>query len=80
MFAPGFAEPRLNPDASPYLVRADGTYQLVRDGDLDVSLPRVPNYNAHKVKVELSHWSQLLALPLMGQVALLSAGSDSKAR
>ena len=26
--------PRLNPDASPYLVRADGTYQLVRDGRL----------------------------------------------
>ena len=31
--------PRLNPDASPYLVRADGTYQLLRGGDLDVSLP-----------------------------------------
>jgi hypothetical protein len=49
--------PRLNPDASPYLVRADGTYALVRDGDFDVSAPRI-----HKVKVQLSHWSQLLVL------------------
>ena len=72
--------PRLNPDASPYLVRADGTYQLVRDGDFDVSLPEAPNYSTHKVKVQLSHWSQLLALPLVAQVALLSADSGRKAR
>jgi hypothetical protein len=62
--------PRLNANASPYLVRADGTYQLVRDGDFDVS---VPNYNTRKVKVQFSHWKQLLALPLMTQVALLCA-------
>ena len=72
--------PRLNPDASPYLVRADGTYQLVRDGDFDASLPRVPNYKTHEAKVQLSHWSQLLALPLMAQTALSSADSNRKAR
>lgn len=73
--------PRLNPDTSPHLVRADGTYQLMQDGDFDVSLPDVapegtsdpiPNYNSRKVRVRLSHWSQLLALPLMTRVALLS--------
>lgn len=66
--------PRLNPDASPYLVRADGTYQQVRGGDFHVASPaikegvagRVPNYSTHKVKVQLSHWSQLLALPPTG--------------
>jgi hypothetical protein len=71
--------PRLKPDASPYQVSADGTYQLVRDGDFDVSLPPDPNYNTDKVKVQLSHWSQLLALPLMAQVALLSADGNRKA-
>jgi hypothetical protein len=59
--------PRLNPDASPYLVQADGTYQLVRDGEVNASAPRIPNYSAHQAKVQLSHWSQLLALPLMGR-------------
>jgi hypothetical protein len=74
--------PRLNPDASPYLVKADGAYQRVRGGEFDVSLPaikaegiagRVPNYNTHKVKVQLSHWSQLFALPATMQVALSPA-------
>ena len=69
--------PRLNPDASP-LVRADGTYQLVHDLHLDVSLPAIPNYHSHKV--QLSHWSQLLALPRMAQVASSSTGSKLKAR
>jgi hypothetical protein len=72
--------PRLKSDASPYLVRADGTYELLRDGNFDVSLPRVPNYHTHEVKLQLSHWSQLLALPLMAQVALLSAESNRKAK
>ena len=81
--------PRLDADASPYLVRADGTYQRVRGGDFDVALPaikaenivsRIPNSNARKVKVQLSHWSQLLALPLTMQVALASADSTHKAR
>jgi hypothetical protein len=72
--------PRLKPDASPYLVRADGTYQLAGDGDFNVSLPKTPNYNTDKVKVQLSHWSQLLALPLMAQVALLSANGNRKAK
>ena len=81
--------PRLQSDASPYLVKADGTYQQVRDGDFDVSLPaikaesivgRIPNYNTRKVRVQLSHWSQLLALPLTAQVALASADNTRKAR
>jgi hypothetical protein len=70
--------PRLNPDASPYLVRTDGTYQLVRDGVFDAASPEVPNYNTRKVKVQLSHWRQLLALPLMAQAAL--ADDNRKAR
>jgi hypothetical protein len=53
--------PRLKADASPYLVRADGTYQLVHAGD------PASNYHARMVKVQLSNWSQLLALPLMAQ-------------
>jgi hypothetical protein len=79
--------PRLKRDASPYLVRANGTYQLLRDADHDVSLPavaaqgiagRVPNYNSRKVRVQLSHWSQILALPLVTRVALLSADSNAR--
>jgi hypothetical protein len=62
--------PRLKPDASPSLVRADGTYQPVHDGDSDVSLPAIkaagielaPNYNTQKAKLQLSHWSQLPGL------------------
>ena len=61
--------PRLNADASPSLVRADGTYELVSDGGFDVSSPNIPNYETHEIKVQLSHWSQLLALPLIEQVA-----------
>jgi len=60
--APRF--PRLNADAWPSLVRADGTYQLVRR-DL------IPNYDTHELKVQLSHWSQLVALPLMVRLAEL---------
>ncbi len=70
--------PRLNPDASPYLVRADGTYQVVRDGGYKVSLPETPNYNTHEVKVQLSHWNQLLALPLMSQVRKTLAQSAAQ--
>jgi hypothetical protein len=64
--------PRLNADASPYLVRVDGTYLRVREGNLDVSLPGLhadgiagllPD-STHRIKVQLSHWRQLLALPL----------------
>ena len=59
--APRF--PRLNADASPYLVRADGTYQPVPGGDFDVPLPGTER-DAHTVKLQLSHWSHVLALPL----------------
>jgi hypothetical protein len=72
--------PRLNPDASPYLVTADGTYQRVRGGDFEGIADLVPNYNTRKVKVQLSHWTQLLALPLTVQVALSPADSTGKAR
>jgi hypothetical protein len=67
--------PRLNADASPHLVRADGTYQLVREGAFASVLPRVhahasavalPNYDARKVRLQLSHWSHLLALTQAG--------------
>ena len=77
--------PRLNSDALPYLVRADGTYRLVRDGDFDVFSPGIeaegiaglnPNYNNHKV--QLSHWSQLLALPITVPAALLSATATAR--
>lgn len=56
--------PRLKPDASPNLVRADGTYQQVRDGELDSSLPGI-HAGTHQARVQLSHWRQILALPLM---------------
>jgi hypothetical protein len=58
---PAARYPRLNADASPYLVRTDGTYQVLHDGDF---AGLTPNYNTQGVKVQLSHWSQLLALPL----------------
>jgi hypothetical protein len=53
--------PRLNGDASPYFVRADGTYQLVQKRDVETAGGR-PEHQAHSVKVQVSHWSQLLAL------------------
>lgn len=64
--------PRLDSDASPYLVRADGTYQLIPGGNLASSSPRIhahgaaepsSDYPASKVRIQLSHWSQVLALP-----------------
>jgi hypothetical protein len=81
--------PRLKPDASPYLVSADGSYQQVRGGDLGVSPPGIhargiaallPDYGPHKVKVQLSHWSQLFALPPATQVARSSEDRKRKAR
>jgi hypothetical protein len=80
--------PRLNPDASPYFVRADGSYQRVRGGDFGVSLPavkaegivgRFPD-NTRKIKVQLSHWSHFLALPMTTQIALSSADGTRNAR
>jgi hypothetical protein len=67
--------PRLNADASPHLVRADGTYEPIREGAFASVLPRanahanaaaLPNYDARKVRLQLSHWSQLLALTQTG--------------
>jgi hypothetical protein len=74
--------PRLNADASAYLVEADGSYQLIRDGDSSVTVARfnsevVADYRrthrAHGVRVQLSHWTQVLALPVIGRIALSSA-------
>jgi hypothetical protein len=61
--------PRLKPDASAYLVRADGTYQRVSAGEFEGMASLMPHSHSQKVKVHLSHWSQLLALPLSAQVA-----------
>jgi hypothetical protein len=72
--------PRLRADASPYLVRADGTYQRIRGGELEGIAGLIPNYDTRKVKVQLSHWSQILALPLTTQVALSPADNTRKAR
>ena len=58
--------------------RGNACARNLRDGDFDVSLPVFPNYNTRKVKVQLSHWSQLLALPLATQVALTSADDNRK--
>jgi hypothetical protein len=70
--------PRLNPDASPYLVRADGTYRQLRNGDFDVALPHI---HAQRVKVQLSHWRQLLALPATAQhLATAPAHPSSRTR
>jgi hypothetical protein len=73
--------PRLNSDASPYLVKADGTYQLVRDGDFDDFSPGprpvvLPGHQTRQFKVQLSHWSQLLALPPMDTQRLGCAQSS----
>ena len=85
--APRF--PRLNPDASPIFAAADGTYQLIRDRHFGASPTVVhasantaglPNHNTRKAKLQLSNWSQFLALPPMARVAFLSADSSRKAR
>jgi hypothetical protein len=69
--------PRLNVDASPGLVRADGSYERARDGDVLVASHGIdagelaglsPHGDMRKLKVRLSHWSHLLALPLLTQV------------
>ena len=75
--APRF--PRLNPDASPHLVRDDGSYELARGEHFDV-YSAIPGHRSHKVRVQLSHWSQLLSLPRRTQVALWSEDSKRKAR
>jgi hypothetical protein len=70
--------PRLNADASPYRVRTDGTYQLISDGLIsdgtfaapsaaimaasDTAPARTDNRRA---SLQLSHWTQLLAMPLV---------------
>jgi len=81
--------PRLNADASPSLVRADGTYQQLQGGEAAESSAvsdarriarRAPDYDPHAVKLQLSHWRQLLALPPTAHVALPSARSERQAR
>jgi hypothetical protein len=57
--APRF--PRLKADASPYLVRADGTYQLLGRGDFYLA--------TRNETMQLSHWRQLLATSLVAQIA-----------
>jgi hypothetical protein len=76
--APRF--PRLNSDAGPSLVRADGTYRRARDGEHEGIADLIPDDHTRKAKIQLSHWSQLLAMPLTAHVALSSADSTRKAR
>jgi len=61
--------PRLNPDASPYLVRADGTYQLLGHQSFDLSPPVVAAHDTRRTRMQLSHWRQLLAASLVAQTA-----------
>jgi hypothetical protein len=77
--------PRLDADASPHLVRIDGTYELSRPLAGNVSVPEIdpgeateplPNYIARKMKIRLSHWSQLLALPLVAARSLAAADHE----
>lgn len=81
--------PRMNADASPALVRADGSYQVIREGSLVASWPgarapvsagRSANYRAREFKVQLSHWRQLVTLPLVEQVAHLSVDGSHQPR
>jgi uncharacterized protein DUF6765 len=65
--APRF--PRLNADASPHLVRADGTYLLLGHADFDSNQPAIPKYGTRKASMQLSHWRQLLAASLVAQTA-----------
>lgn len=62
--------PRMNANGAPHLVRADGTYELAGQERFV--------YENRATTVHLSHWRQVVALPLMTQIALVSA--DSKAR
>lgn len=67
--------PRLNSDGSPYHVHSNGSYALIRGGSFEDSLPSIrsvgnpdgtPHPHAPTIKVQLSHWSQILALPRVG--------------
>jgi hypothetical protein len=59
--------PRLNADASPSLVRADGTYRQVHE-ELERLAALIPGHSIHDARVQLSHWNQLLALHRTGGV------------
>jgi len=65
--APRF--PRLNADASPYLVRADGTYQLLGHESFDLSPPAIAAHGTRRARMQVSHWRQLLAASLVAQTA-----------
>ena len=71
--------PRLDSRAAPYLVRADGTYEVVPGGSLEAASPGI-HYHLQRARVQLSHWNQLLALPLATKVARLSGNGADKIR
>lgn len=71
--------PRLDSKASPYQVRADGTYQSIRGGSLE-GFSTTAHHHAHEARLQWSHWSQLLAFPLTTKVALFAEGSTRKVR
>jgi hypothetical protein len=72
--------PHLIADASPYLVSADGSYEPARTTDAREIAAPFPDYRTHETKVQLSHWSQLLALPLTTHVARSPESSNNKPR
>jgi hypothetical protein len=69
--------PRLTRDGSPWLVNADGSYESIRGGLFDAPFPgthAAPEPGRARdeltaARVQLSHWSQVLELPLVGQIA-----------
>jgi hypothetical protein len=52
----------------------------VLDGEFEQISSLLPNYSNRRVKVQLSHWSQLLAVPMTAQVVLPPADSTRSAR
>lgn len=72
--APRF--PHLMPDATPHLVRADGTYRVLPGSIEPGTRPSAIAHLLpdHEDKLQLSHWRQILALRRRGD-ALASADS-----
>lgn len=80
--------PRLNADASPCLVQADGSYALLPASGVSASAagvrvanvtPSAPGRRKGTATLQLSHWRQLLAFPVAAQVTLLADGQHPEA-
>ncbi len=57
--------PRLDSDGSPHL-NPTGSYRMIRGGSFVDSLPGTHAYRTSTISVQVSHWSQILELPLAG--------------